>query len=122
VPYEKGTHIFSIVTLTLFAAIFYGAFCRRWRRYRLAQAALLGVTFGVISQIVIILSTVASYSFGIDTYFNHPMALKGQPAGGAAISFVEALGLRAGGLVANIILNAIAGALGWVMGALLPEE
>jgi hypothetical protein len=123
VPYEKGTHIFSIVTLTLFAAIFYGAFCRRWRRYRLMQAATLGVTFAVISQIVIILSTVASYALGLETYFNHPTALTGQPAASVGpLSFGQALTFRAGGFVANVILNAIAGMLGWVMGALLPDE
>src|SRR3989442_7181904 len=35
VPYEKGTHVFSVVTLTGYAAVFYCAFCRRWRGFRL---------------------------------------------------------------------------------------
>ena len=34
---------------------------------------------------------------------------------------LSALGLRAVGLVVNTILNGIAGALGWAMGALLPR-
>ena len=35
VPYEKGTNILSIVTLTLFASIFSAAFTRRWLDWRL---------------------------------------------------------------------------------------
>jgi hypothetical protein len=38
------------------------------------------------------------------------------------VGFAQAMGIRAGGLVANAILNAIAGALGWVMGAALPSS
>jgi hypothetical protein len=50
VPYEKGHHVFSIVTMTLYSAIFYGAFCRRWRHFRLWRAAGLGITLGVMSS------------------------------------------------------------------------
>ena len=31
VPYERGHHVFSLVTMSLMASAFYGAFCRRWR-------------------------------------------------------------------------------------------
>ena len=121
VPYEKGTDKLSIVTLTVFASLFYGAFTRRWLGYRTLQVVGLTMTLGLLSQIVIFLSTAASYTFGIDSYFNHPTALdKLDPK--AAVGFAQAMLIRAAGLVGNTILNGIAGALGWVMGAALPSS
>jgi hypothetical protein len=118
VPYEKGTDKLSIVMLTLFASLFYGAFTRRWLGHRILQAIAITMTLGLLGQIVIFLSTAASYALGIDSYFNHPTALNQKEA----VGFAQAMGLRAGGLVANTILNGIAGALGWVMGATLPSS
>jgi hypothetical protein len=40
----------------------------------------------------------------------------------SALPLGAALATRAGGLVVNTLLNGIAGALGWAMGALLPES
>ena len=117
VPYEKGTWIFSIVIMTLHASVFYGAFCRRWRRFRLWQAAGMGLTLGLISQVVIFLATVASYALGLHTYFNNPIALNAA----VEVPFGTAILTRIGGLVVNPILAGIAGALGWAMGGALPE-
>ncbi len=117
VPYEKGVWVFSIVIMTLHACVFYGAFCRRWRRFRLWQAAGMGLMLGLVSQIVIFLATIASYALGLHTYFNHPIALNAA----AEVSFGTAILTRIGGLIVNPILSGIAGALGWAMGALLPE-
>ena len=117
VPYEKGTWFFSIVILTLHASVFYGAFCRRWRRFRLWQAAGMGLTLGLISQVVIFLATLASYALGQHTYFNDPIALNAA----AEVPFGTAILTRVGGLVVNPILAGIAGAIGWAMGGLLPE-
>ncbi len=116
VPYERVTDKVSIVIVTLFSSLFYAAFCRRWRGFRILPAVGLALNFGVISQLVILLSTVVSYLFGIQSYFNHPAALN-QPA---PVPFGPALGIRLGGLVANTLTNGIAGALGWAMGGLLP--
>ena len=118
VPYEKGTDKLSIVVLTLYASLFYGAFTRRWLGHRILQAVVLTMTLGLLGQVVILLSTAASYALGIDSYFNHPTALNQK----AAVGFAQAMGIRAGGLVGNTILNGIAGALGWVMGAALPSS
>ncbi|HEX9710806.1 MAG TPA: hypothetical protein VGB42_12680 [Candidatus Thermoplasmatota archaeon] len=118
VPYERGTSVFSIVIMTLFASIFYAAFTRRWLDYRVLQAVGLTVSLGLVSQLVILLSTAASYALGIDSYFNHPVALN-QPG---PVGFGEAMAIRGGGLVVNTILNGIAGALGWAMGAALPQS
>jgi hypothetical protein len=117
VPYAKGTDKLSIVIVTLLSSIFYGAFCRRWRRFKLGRSAMMGLTLGLTAQIVIFLSTVVSYLLGLETYFNNPMALNTT----ATMTLGSAVLTRAGGLVVNTILNAIAGALGWAMGALLPE-
>jgi hypothetical protein len=118
-PYELGTHTFSLVTFALASSIFYGAFCRRWRRFRLDQAASLGMMLGVEAQILIFVSTVASYTLGIDSYFNHPSALN--PSATTPIGFGAAVASRMFGLVANALFCAIAGALGWALGVLLPE-
>ncbi len=117
VPYEKGTNVLSIVTLTLFASIFSAAFTRRWLDWRLPQAAGFAMFLALVSQVVILLSTAASYGLGISSYFNEPMALNRQ---NDPIAFGAALGFRVGGLVVNTILNGITGALGWALGGLLP--
>lgn len=117
VPYEKGHHVFSIVILTLMSSIFYGAFCRRWRRFGPMRAAGLAFTLGLMSQVAIFAATVASYAMGLETYFNHPTALNAA----AAVPLGTALATRFSGLVANSISASIAGALGWAMGGALPE-
>jgi hypothetical protein len=117
VPYEKGTNVLSIVTLTLFASIFSAAFTRRWLDWRLPQAAGFAMFLALVSQVVILLLTAASYGLGISSYFNEPMALNRQTD---PIAFGAAMGFRAFGLVVNTILNGITGALGWALGGLLP--
>jgi hypothetical protein len=124
IPYERAHQVFSIVILTLLAAVFYGAFGRRWRRLRPAQTVLLGVTLGLSAQVVILLATVLSYATGTDTYFNHSIALNVslpcEPP--VDVPLARALTVRAGGLVFNTLATGIAGGLGWALGALLPEE
>jgi hypothetical protein len=119
VPYATGTSVLSIVTLTLFASLLSGVFLRPWIGWRLPQAAGFAMYMAVVAQLVILLSTAASYLLGIDSYFNHPMALNRQAD---SISFGAAMGFRAGGLVVNSLLNGIAGALGWALGGLLPSQ
>jgi hypothetical protein len=118
VPYAKGHHVFSIVILTIYASLFYGAFTRRWRDYRLIQAALLGVTMGLAAQLLILLLTVVSYALGLETYYNHPTALNAPEA----LPFGKALGVRFGGLIGNSIGSGIVAALGWALGGLVPKR
>jgi hypothetical protein len=119
VPYDKGTNVLSIVTLTLFASLLSTPFLRRWLGFRLPQAAGFAMYMAVVSQVVILLSTAASYGLGIHSYFDNPMALNRQTD---PIAFGAAMGFRAGGLVVNTIVNGIAGSLGWALGALLPSR
>jgi len=119
VPYATGTSVLSIVTLTLFASLLSAVFLRPWLGWRLPQAAGFAMYMAFVSQLVILLSTAASYLLGIDSYFSNPMALNRQTD---LVSFGAAMGFRAMGLVVNTILNGIAGALGWALGGLLPNR
>ena len=120
VPYDRGHHVFSIVTLTLLSTVYYGIFTRRWRGYRLLQAVVLGFTLGLINQVLIFVLTVVSYALDLQTFFNHPRALNREDL--TTVPFALALQVRAGGLVGNSIFAGIAGALGWAFGGLLPEK
>ena len=118
VPYERGTHVFSIVTLCLFASLFSALFTRAWLDWRLAKAAGFAMFMAVVAQLVILLSTLASYLLGVPSYFSNPAALNQT----VEVGLGQALGIRAGGLVVNALLNGIAGALGWALGGLLPTR
>ena len=115
--YEKTHQVFSIVILALVASAHHAAFARRFRGYGVVAAMGLGAAIGIISQLVILLSTALSYGLGLETFFNHPRALNVE----GAIPFGQAMGARVGGLVVNTIINAIAAAIGWLMGAVLPK-
>ena len=117
VSYAKAHHVFSIFVLTVMASVFYAAFCRRWRGFRILQAMGLGATFGLIAQVVIFLATVISYLAGIETFFNHPTALNQE----SAVPLGRAIAIRAPALLIFPIINAIAAAIGWALGGLLPE-
>jgi hypothetical protein len=119
VPYERGTSVLSIVTLTLYASILSAVFVRRWLGYGLWQAAGFAMYMALVSQLVVWLSTLVSYGLDVPSYFSNPMALNRQSE---PIAFAAAMGFRAGGLVVNTILNGIAGALGWSLGGLLPAR
>ena len=117
IPYEKGHAVFSLVTMSFLACAFYGAFSRRWLGYSVTKAMGLGLTIGLIGQIVILTMTVLSYALHIDTYFVNPRALNAP----GPLPFGEALGGRLGGLVVNSVMCALAAGIGWVMGTTLPE-
>jgi hypothetical protein len=117
VSYEQGTWYFSMVTLTAYAAFFFGAFARRLRGYTWIQAVMLGFTIALGAQILIFVATVASYLVGTDTYFNHPIALSQE----TPVGLGEAVVSRISSLVINCVGAAIVGLLGWVAGKLVPE-
>jgi hypothetical protein len=132
VPYGRGHHVFSIVTLTAFSCIYYGVFVRRWRGQRLMQAIVLAFVLGVTSQLVILLMTLLSYALSLETYFNHPIALNLRESLAPAdllqatnpepVALAKAVGNRLGGLIGNSIFAGILGAIGWTLGGLLPEK
>ena len=131
VEYVKGHHVFSLVILTIFSSLFYGAFTRRHLGYRVTQAMLLAVIISFSAQLVVLLSTLLSFAIG-DTYFTHPVAVNlidwdqylvslGRGAALEPVGLGFALQARLAGLVANTMFGSVIGALGWAMGALLPE-
>ena len=116
--YARGHHIFSLVALTVMSCIFYAAFARKWLGIGIMRALGIGLTLAFCAQAVIVLATGLSYALGVDTYFIHPTALNTEgpiPAG-------EAMLRRTLGLVVNTMFGAIAGALGWFLGGVLPDS
>ncbi len=117
VPYEKGTAVFSIVITMYYLSFLHGAFARKLKGYRPLQSMMLGAIIGYGAEIIILLLTLASYGFNVETYFNHITALNVEEA----IPLGQALGIRLGGLAANTGICGILGLLGWLGGALVPE-
>ena len=124
VPYVQGHHVFSLVILTAFAALFYGAFGRRWLGWRPAQAAIMGGVIGVSAQLVIASAMLLSFALGMETYFNHSIAINVRNLGeeAVAITFAQGARARAAGLVFNTLAATLFAVIGWAMGALLPER
>jgi hypothetical protein len=120
VPYEKGNPVFTIMVMTMVSALYYGAFCRRWRGYGPWQVAQLCFLMGLVCQVVIFLATALSYGLGLHTYFNHYIALNvDEPV---LVPVRQALITRFWGVVGNPFSIAILGALGWAFGGLLPRS
>ncbi len=117
-PYDVATDKVSIVVTTLFASLFYAAFCRRWLRHGVVAALTMGALFGFAAQLVIFSSTLVSYLAGLDTFFNYPKALQSE----TAVPMGTAMLRRTGGLIAGPITNAVMALIGWALGALLPAE
>ncbi len=61
VEYVKGHHVFSLMILTLFSSLYYGAFARRHLGYRVTQAMVLAAIIAFSAQLVILLSTLLSF-------------------------------------------------------------
>ena len=118
VPYEKGHHIFSLVTLAFLASAHHAAFSRGFLGWRIGRAMGIGLTIGLVTQSVVFLSTAISYLADIHSYFNYPTALNVKEA----IPFATAMMTRTAGLVFNSLFNSIAAAIGWLMGGVLPKR
>ena len=117
VEYSKAREVFSVVILAVIASAHHAAFARAFAGYGLKQALMLGVWIGAITQVVVWGSTALSYMLGLHTFWNAAEAIARRTA---PIEFGEAMVQRAGGFVANIILNTIAAAIGYAMGGSLP--
>ncbi len=117
VPYATGTTIFSMVIFGFIASLVFGGFSRGYG-YKWHEGLRVGTAIGLSSQILIFSATVVSYLLGAETYFNHPTALNVE----AAVPLGQAIGIRAGGLVANTVINSIIALIGWSMGNLMPTR
>ncbi len=119
VPYApRGNAMFSIVGLTLISSFYFGALSGRVGGFGWAGAALVGVVIGLVAQILVFTATFISYAAHLNTYFVHWDALNVPE--GTTVPMASALAARAGGIVINPILAAIAALLGRALAVLAP--
>jgi hypothetical protein len=110
--YARATWFFSLVPLSLIASAHHAAFARGFKDYGVKDAAALGACIGLVTQVVIFVSTALSYMLGLSTLWNSAAALNAPDA----VPFGQAMVARTFGLVVNTILNVIAALIGYAMG------
>jgi hypothetical protein len=121
VPYApRGNAMFSVVGITMISCAYFGALSGKVGGFGWGGAALVGLSLGLFSQILIFLATLISYVGGFETsYFRHWDALNVPE--GTVVPMGTALVTRATGLVINSILSTIAALIGRALGALAPQ-
>ena len=100
-------------------ALLWPAVGRRYRGYGIGGSILVAVMIVFVSQALIWSMTAISYLAGIHTYFNDPVAINGSPE---PIGLGAAMISRTITFVANCVVGAILGAIGWALGGLIPAE
>jgi hypothetical protein len=116
--YDLANRLFSMVILEVHVGLLWGAVGKRYRNYGVGGSIAAVVLAVVASQILIFAGTVFSYVAGINTLFNYPEALNQS----AAVSFGLAMISRTASFIANCVIGAIAGAIGWALGGLVPAR
>jgi hypothetical protein len=121
VPYApRGNAMFSVVGLTIISCIYFGAMSRRVGGFNWLGTILVGFVIGLWAQILVIAATLFSLSSGRETYYTHWDALNLPEGAHATMS--QAMTIRAGGLVANVIIAMLAALIGRaVFSALAPK-
>src|SRR5437764_10849328 len=114
--YDLANRLFSMVILEVHVGLLWGAVGRRYRGYRIGGSVTAVVLAVIVSQILIFAGTAFSYIAGINTLFNFPEALNQQNP----IGFGAAMIARSITFIANCVIGAIAGAIGWALGSLVP--
>ncbi len=117
--YTKTREVFSLVILALIASAHHAAFARAYAGYNLKRAAGLGAMIGLVTQLVVFVSTALSYMLGLETFFNSPLAIA---RSSEPIAFGSAMAQRTVGLIINTILNTIAATIGYAMGGALSQR
>lgn len=115
VPYAQGTTFFSMVLLSDIGALLFGGFSRA-TGHGVRHALLAGASIALVAQSLILVMTFLSYVLGVDTYFNHPIALNVEEA----IPLGQAMVARVVGLIVNTMTASILAAIGWAMGRMIP--
>jgi len=121
VPYApRGNAMFSVVGVTVISCVYFGALSGRIGGFGWGGTALVGLSLGVFSQILIFLATFISYAGGFETsYFIHWDALN--VTEGTTMPMGTALMTRAGGLMINSIITTVVALIGRALGALAPQ-
>ncbi len=117
--YELGNRLFAMVPLTVHLCLIWGAVGKAYRGFGAGGAAVNGMLIALFAQILIFVGTMASYLLGVETHFNHPVAIVGQDV---EVSLGQAFGARLGGLVANTLIGGVSALIGCALGFLLPRN
>jgi len=115
--YDLANRLFSMVVLQVHVGLLWGAVGRRYRGYGIGGSITAVVLAVLVSQILVFAGTAFSYLAGVDTFFTFPEALNQT----AAVGFGPAMIARTATLIGNCVFGAIAGAIGWALGGLLPR-
>jgi hypothetical protein len=116
--YDLANRLFSMVVLQVHVGLLWGAVGRRYRGYGIGGSITAVVLAVFVSQVLIFAGTAFSYLAGVDTVFNFPEALNQT----AAVGFGAAMIARTATLIGNCIFGAIAAAIGWSLGGLIPKS
>jgi hypothetical protein len=116
--YDLSNRFFSMVIFQIHAALLWAAVGRRYRGYTIGGSIFAVVLITIFSQALIFGATALSYMGHVDTLFTFPEALNSA----TAVPFGEALIRRTATFIGNCVLTAVAGALGWSLGGLLPNK
>jgi hypothetical protein len=116
--YDLSNRLFSMVIFQIHAALLWAAVGRRYRGYTLAGSIFAVVLITIWSQALIFGATALSYMGHADTLFNFPEALNAVNP----VPFSEALIRRTATFIGNCVFTAVAGAIGWSLGGLLPNK
>ncbi len=117
--YDLGTRLFAMVPMTVHLALFWGAMTRAFRGEGAGSAFMTGASIALVAQILIFGGTIVSYLLGASTHFNEPMAMVGEDR---EVALGEAFGVRAFGIVVNMIIGGVAGLIGFALGGLIPSK
>jgi hypothetical protein len=117
--YDIANRVFSMVILESHVGLFWGAVGRRYRGYGIGGSIAAVVLAVLACQLLIVVGTAFSYAVGANTFFNFGEALN-QP--GVTLSLAAAMGQRIVGLIANCLVGAVTGAIGWALGGLIPAS
>lgn len=121
-PYTPRTNaIFSTVMLTIVSSLYWGALSKRVGGFGWVGTVLAGVTLGLWNQILIFLLTALSYMMGVEatSYYTNWDNLNIEE--GTTLTMGEALGARAGGLIAGPIIGLVAASIGRLFAFMAPE-
>lgn len=120
-PYApRGNAMISVLGLTIISCLYFGAMSRRVGNFSWVGTILVGVVIGFWAELLILIMTLISLAAGIETYYIHWDALNIKE--GTHATMAQAMGTRAGGLVAGPILGTIMALIGRaVFSALAPK-
>lgn len=120
VPYApRGNAMFSVVGLTLISSIYFGALSGKVGGFRWLGTVLVGLLIGLWAQILVFALTVISFGAHLTNSYYLNWDSLNLPPNSAPASLGQLVGIRAGGLVANIILAIIAALIGRLLFGLL---